>query len=268
MYEINCTDGIVSDMMRSMSLLAGASIIVSICNALFWIFTVIYVYKDSKNKGLDTLLWTLTTAFVPYHLGFLTYLIVNHNKSFDNEEKYNLQSKDMFKSIKVDKKVITKLLIILTLIIVLLFGGALLTVKLIYKGFNNYERDAIGMTASSSKTYSNKITNYERSDNAEVIKTENTFKSSYSDFNSSEEAEIRYPKDGNLKINYKSKVKKGSLKIGLYKYNGEPVKTFYTNEEWSISVPIKKNTIYRLIATGENTKGYYEVDWEFEPEED
>ncbi|MEJ8553879.1 hypothetical protein [Tepidibacter sp. Z1-5] len=123
------------------------------------------------------------------------------------------------------------------------------------------------MTASSSKTYSNEINNYERSINGEVTSTDNTFKSTYSDFNSSEETEIRYPKDGNLKINYKSKVKKGSLRMGLYKYNGDVVKTFNTNEKSSISVPIKKNTIYRLIATGENTKGYYEVDWEFEPEE-
>lgn len=259
MDNINFSEGIVSNIMSSMSVLVGVNIIIIICKLLFWIFTVVYVYKDSKNKRLDTLLWTLTTAFVPYHLGFLTYLIVTHNNSFHNEVKCNLQSKEMFKNIKNGKKMITKILFIL---IIILLVGTLLTLNTIRKGSN------LDMRAPSSKTYSDKITNYERNANTEVIKTENSFKNTYSDFNSSEECEIRYHEDGNLKINYKSKVKKGSLKMGLYKYNGEPVKTFYTNEEWSISVPIKKNTIYRLIATGENTKGYYEVDWEFEPEED
>lgn len=242
MHDINFNNGIVSNIMNSMSLLVGVNIIIAICKLLFWIFTVVYVYKDSKNKGLDTILWTLTTVFVPYHLGFLTYLIVN-NRIYNGVE-YNSERNDVYKSIKVDKKKIRKLLIIFILIIALL-GGGLLTVKVVHKGADRYKKAV----------------------NGEVIKTDNSFKSSYLDFNSSEEAEIRYHEDGNLKINYKSKVKKGSLNIGLYKYNGEPVEIFKTNKKSSIVIPIKKNTIYRLIATGENTKGYYEVDWEFEPEE-
>lgn len=242
MQDINFTEGIVSNITSSMSLLVGVNIIIGICKLLFWIFTVAYVYKDSKNKGLDTILWTLTTVFVPYHLGFLTYLVVN-NRIYNGVE-YNSERNDTFKQIKVDKKKVRKLLIIFILIIALL-GGALLTVKIVHKGIDSYKKAV----------------------NGEVIKTDNSFKSSYLDFNSNEECELIYHEDGNVKINYKSKVKKGSLKMGLYKYNGEPVKTFYTNEESSISVPIKKNTIYRLITTGENTKGYYEVDWEFEPEE-
>ncbi|CAH2212115.1 PLD nuclease N-terminal domain-containing protein [Tepidibacter aestuarii] len=245
MYDnINFSDGIVLDTMKSVSLLAGVSIIISICKLLFWIFTVVYVYKDSKNKGLDTILWVITTVFVPYHLGFLAYLIISHNNRFYNEVEYNSQNKNMPKSIKIDKEIVKKILVIFILIIVLA-GGSLLTVKMIHRGIDSYKKAV----------------------NGEVIKTGNTFKSSYLNFNSSEETEIRYHQEGNLKIDYSSKVKKGSLRIGLYKYNGEVVKTFKTNEKSSIVIPIKKDTIYRLIATGENTKGYYEVDWEFEPEE-
>lgn len=243
MYENNNINNFILDIMNSMSLLAGVSIVISVCKVLFFIFTVVYVYKDSRNKGLDTILWTLTTIFVPYHLGFLTYLIIN-NKVY-NEVECSQQNKRIPKQIKLDKKMIKKILIIFILVISLL-GGALLTVKVIHNGIDRYKKAV----------------------NGEVVKTDNSFKSSYLKFNSSKEAEIRYHEDGNLKINYKSKVKKGSLRIGLYKYNGEVVRTFHTNKKSSISIPIKKNTIYRLIATGENTKGYYEVDWEFEPEED
>ncbi|MCT4508121.1 MAG: PLD nuclease N-terminal domain-containing protein [Tepidibacter sp.] len=245
MYENNNINNFILDIMNSMSLLAGVSIVISICKVLFFIFTVVYVYKDSKNKALDTILWTITTIFVPYHLGFLTYLIISYKNNFYNEVQCNSHNKDIPKRIRIDKRIIKKILIIFILITSLL-GGSLLTVKVIHNGIDRYKKAV----------------------NGEVIKTDNSFESSYLKFNSSEEAEIRYHEDGNLKINYKSKVKKGTLKLGVYKYNGEVVTTFHTNKKSSISIPIKKNTIYRLIATGENTKGYYEVDWEFEPEED
>ncbi|WP_099191633.1 PLD nuclease N-terminal domain-containing protein [Tepidibacter mesophilus] len=248
MYEMNDNtnfiNDIVLDTMGNISLLAGINIIIIVLKLLFWIFTIVYVYKDSKSKGLDTILWTITTIFVPYHLGFLVYLIISHNNRFYNEVEYNSQNKNTPKSIKIDKRIVKKILVIFVLIIVLV-GGSLLTVKMVHKGINSYKKAV----------------------NGEVIKTEDSFKSSYSNFNSSEETEIRYHQDGNLKIDYSSKVKKGSLRIGLYKYNGEPVEIFKTNKKSSIVIPIKKNTIYRLIATGENTKGDYEVDWEFEPEE-
>ena len=43
--------------------------------ALFWTWlgAVIYVFYDSRARGMETTLWVLVAAFVPYLIGFVIY---------------------------------------------------------------------------------------------------------------------------------------------------------------------------------------------------
>ena len=94
-----------------------------------------------------------------------------------------------------------------------------------------------------------------------ITKTETDFESHYGYFSGDEEKELRYPKDGILTISYSSKVKSGNLVIGLYKYDGTPIQVFDTDTNSDVTVPIEKNQIYKLIARGDNTSGYYKFSW-------
>lgn len=203
---------------------------------LFLIFTVVYVYKDSQRQGMDRFFWILVAIFVPNHLGFMTYLVVRtmRNNSYSNNE--NSLKDYAISNIKITKSSIYKFLSILLVILMLSL------------------MPSMGDTIKSQ---------YHKFTYGEVIKKDELFESQYRNFNGEEEKQIRYPQAGNLTINYSSKVKRGSLVIGIYHYNGKPIKTFETNRSSSITIPIEKNRIYRLIATGDSTKGHYKFNWKF-----
>ena len=46
-------------------------------------FIAIWVYKDAKKKGINTVVWVLTVWIIPFFIGFIIYLIAR-NKSIDN----------------------------------------------------------------------------------------------------------------------------------------------------------------------------------------
>jgi len=51
----------------------------------FVILTIIaiWVYKDAKKKGINTVVWVLTVWIIPFFIGFIIYLIAR-NKNIEN----------------------------------------------------------------------------------------------------------------------------------------------------------------------------------------
>jgi len=39
------------------------------------IYLTIWVYKDAKKKGINTVVWVLTVWIIPFFIGFIIYLI-------------------------------------------------------------------------------------------------------------------------------------------------------------------------------------------------
>ncbi len=46
-------------------------------------FIAIWVYKDAKKKGINTVVWVLTVWIIPFFIGFIIYLIAR-NKIIEN----------------------------------------------------------------------------------------------------------------------------------------------------------------------------------------
>ncbi len=46
-------------------------------------FIAIWVYKDAKMKGINTVVWVLTVWIIPFFIGFIIYLIAR-NKIIEN----------------------------------------------------------------------------------------------------------------------------------------------------------------------------------------
>lgn len=44
------------------------------------ILVTIYVYKDSKKRGMEALLWALIVFFAPCYIGFIVYLIIRQKE--------------------------------------------------------------------------------------------------------------------------------------------------------------------------------------------
>jgi hypothetical protein len=50
--------------------------------ALFFIYLMIgigvFVYQDSKNRGMEPVLWVIVAVLVPYFIGLIAYLLIRH----------------------------------------------------------------------------------------------------------------------------------------------------------------------------------------------
>ena len=57
-----------------LSIAAGVGLLLLFVAALIGI----HVYRDARKRGMEPLLWTLLTVFIPYFLGLIIYLIVRH----------------------------------------------------------------------------------------------------------------------------------------------------------------------------------------------
>jgi hypothetical protein len=64
---------------RSMSGPFLALFIFAVCFALAllwaWLGAILYVFYDSRARGMDVTLWVLVVAFVPYLIGFVIYFV-------------------------------------------------------------------------------------------------------------------------------------------------------------------------------------------------
>lgn len=86
-------------------------------------------------------------------------------------------------------------------------------------------------------------------------------KASYSYFDGAKAHKI-YLKEGDiLKINFKSKVKKGNLDINILNNKGEIMKTLGSNIEGSEDIKVDTAGDYTIRVRGYGTSGNYEVNW-------
>lgn len=56
-------------------------ITISLILLLIPVIIGVYVYRDSKNRGMNTVLWTVISVVTPYLIGFIVYLFVRERYS-------------------------------------------------------------------------------------------------------------------------------------------------------------------------------------------
>ncbi|WP_129595971.1 hypothetical protein [Anaerophilus nitritogenes] len=210
----------------------------------FFIFVIFYVYEDAPKYSMHKFLWIAIVIFVPKYIGFMTYLIIRTIKQyFPKENKSSIE--DSIINISNENSTMNK--------------------NLFYKVISVWIMITI-LVAAIYMVDKEKIKSEEAIEFG-VVKAENYFKDEYKDFIGKEIKEIWFGENGVLEIHYDSKVKKGELTLGVYEYNGEPIEIFKTNKSGVTTISIEKNRIYKLIAKGIHTKGYYNFSWEFNKEE-
>ncbi|QZY54126.1 hypothetical protein [Crassaminicella profunda] len=217
--------------------------IIALASLAFFIFVIFYVYENAPKYNMNKFLWVAVVLFVPKYMGFMTYLIVTtikggvHNNHFVSQEPFKNKTNE---SKTINKKFVYKVLSVCLMIVVLV--GAIYIV----------DREKLKPKEVEGPT---------------VVKSQKLFKDEYKDFTGSEVKEIWFGEDGILELHYDSQVKNGDLTIGIYEYNNEPIEIFETDEEGVINIPLEKHRIYKLIAKGVHTKGYYDFSWEFNKNE-
>lgn len=216
--------------------------IIVLAKLSFFIFIIFYVYEDAPKYNMNKFLWIAIVIFVPKHIGFMTYLIVRTIKERlpDHHVSSEVQLKKTNENNSINKKFVYK--VVSVCIVMAIFITSIFIVE--------HEK-----------------LKPEEVERPNVVKSEKVFKGKYNDFMGSKVKEIWFQEDGNLTINYTSKVKKGDLKIGLYEYKGEPIEIFETNKKGVVEIHLEKHRIYKLIAKGVHTKGSYDFSWEFKKDE-
>ncbi|MCT4620638.1 MAG: hypothetical protein N4A62_14775 [Marinisporobacter sp.] len=217
--------------------------IIMLVSVAFFIFVIFYVYENAPKYNMNKFLWIAIVIVVPKYMGFMTYLIVKAIKeglsnNHSNEEV--VFNNRVNHEENTNKKSIYKIVSVSVIIVILITAIYVVDREKLKPG------EVVG---------------------SNVIRTKTLFRDEYRDFTGKEVKEIWFKEDGVLNLHYDSKVKKGDLTIGLYEYNGEPIDIFEADEKGQISISLKKNTIYKLIAEGIHTKGYYDFSWEFNENE-
>ena len=257
---------------------------------LIQIFLGIFVYKDSKKRGMEPVLWTLIVIFVPNFIGLIIYLVVRSTYKINNVE---LRCKSCGKSIQSDWKICPHCMSKLDI------GTP--TIKRENAQYNQNSRQT---TASKYKSSTNYNTNsrskysdfYEdgKKDNNTLIviiivvilvlviglfvtnfisiprflnfdtnisimnresESSHHIKKSFSYWDGVDDKEIKIKESGTLVVKYDIECKEGSIYTALKDIDNKLIKTFPQNGKGSFEREVQKGEIFYLTYRGEEAKG-------------
>lgn len=261
---------------------------VFIISLLIQIFLAIFVYKDSKKRGMEPILWTLIVIFVPNFIGLIIYLVIrstHKSNPYINELKCNNCGTTIQKDWKVCPNCMSKL------------DSSYSTDN--KENMQSNTRQSYTQKYTTNTTYnSNQKSRYTdfyedgKKDNKALIiiiivvvvfgigllitnfmspnfskynsnihimseKNESThhIKKSFSYWDGVEEKKISIKEDGTLVVEYDLNCKKGSLYTALKDSDNKLVKTFPQNGNGSFEKEVKEGEIYYLTCKGEGAKG-------------
>ncbi|MCT4595373.1 MAG: hypothetical protein N4A57_14070 [Anaeromicrobium sp.] len=196
------------------------------------LFKIIYIYKDSPKFSMDRILWIVTCLFVPYQIGFLSYIFIREFRIYKNYGE-NIEKKSFNFQFDLPNEAI-KLLGILML--VLLLGIA--------SGYSREVNPIYSINNSPIK----------------IDSSSNTYNGVLNGFAGIREKELRFQKDGNLVISYSSRIN-GPVDMGIY-FNNSPKLIFKSGETRTLSIPVKKHNIYKLKIRANDARGKFYFNWE------
>jgi len=265
-------------------------LLIYIILSFFQIIVGIFVYKDSKNRGMNPVLWTIIVIFIPNLFGLLTYLIIRsqssnlinaintisvenkieHNNINNNSEaNYNLCQtcgRELNKSeekcpychnLVYDsyedyeiKKENIKRSRLISIIAIIIVISMLSFTLVILTPFRYI---------SASKAYDIIKGDFLQSNNK--IETNNSVKRKYTFWNGKDEKVINIDTDGILSIEYELVSKEGILYSVIKNNDNEIIKTIPGNIHETYSINVSKNDRYTIVVAGQNTKGSYEFKW-------
>lgn len=90
----------------------------------------------------------------------------------------------------------------------------------------------------------------------------NQIKATYQQLNGSKTKNIDAGSGETIEISYSSVVEEGELSIVIEDSNGDTVKEFETGTSGTATLTIGKNAPYKIVITGHDTKGSFDISWE------
>ncbi|PAB57736.1 hypothetical protein [Anaeromicrobium sediminis] len=197
----------------------------------FILFKIAYIYNDASKVRMDKILWIVVSLFIPYEMGFLSYIFIREFRIYKNygetieKKSYNFQFDLSNGTVRI----------ICILLVVLLLGIA----SGYSKGVN-----PIPSTDDSS---------------IRIDSSSNTYNGVLKDFTGTKEKELRFQRDGDLIISYSSRIN-GYIDMGIY-FNNSPKLIFKSGETRTVSIPVKKHNIYKLKIKANDARGKFYFDW-------
>ncbi len=268
-------------------------------NSIFFIFVVIqillavFVYKDSKKRGMEPILWTLIVFLVPNFIGLIIYLVVR-NTHKTNPYMNNLKCRNcgtpIQKNWKVCPNCMTKLDNTDSIInkeTMQYSSKQTSTPKYTTNTHYNTSRKSKYNDFYEDGNKDNKViiiiiivavvaaigffilnfapTRFINNSNTHIFSEQNEsshhINKSFSCWDGTEEKKINIEKDGNLVIDYDLNCDKGLLYAALKDDNNKLVQTFSPNENGSLVIEVKEEEEYFLICKGEKAKGRFSFEF-------
>lgn len=262
-------------------------------SVLIQILLAVFVYKDSKKRGMEPILWTLIVIFVPNFIGLIIYLVVrstHKGNPYTNQLKCKNCGTVIQKNWKVCPKCMTKLDNIDTTVSKeSMHYDSKQTTTPKYTTSTTYNTNqkskyadfyedgnkdnkaliiiiivaivvAIGffiLNFAPARFYNNSNTHIFSEKNESTHHIDKSF--SYWD--GTEEKKINIKEDGNLVVDYKLNCDKGSLYAALKDDNDKLVQTFPQNGNGSFVKEVKEGEEYFLICKGEKAKGRFSFEF-------
>ncbi len=242
-----------------------------VVTVLIALASILYVYKDSQKRNLNTFFWCALQVILPYFIGFLLYFILrdffvtikcgNCNRSIkpyfyscpycNTELKTTAMSYNEKKKTKKNK--VLRAFIIFTTVIILLFPTTLLILNL-----------AVGSKASSMKIEEN----WDNKSNSFLTmlsfnnNSTNHFDHKYEFLDGHKSRTIEIEEDGILNIVYEIENSAGEVDFTLYQENKLIYsKHILTDSNGIYEVEVKAGETIILSLLFNKSKGYHSFSW-------
>lgn len=262
------------------------NIVLLIFFILFFIQIIlsILIYNDSKNRGMNPILWTAIVILTPNLFGLVLYLAfrfqypklvkrediikeVNANNNFKRKHKLcptcgrelegfeekcpycnslitSDDSDDEYFKENIKRKRVISIIALFTVVIMISFSIIALTPFKVLTGNKVLE------ILTSDFFQTNKR-----------IETNNLLSNKYTYWDGKDEKTIEIHKKGFLIIDYELESKEGILYSVIKNSDNKIIKTLPGNTKEKYKIEVNNDERYTIIVVGQNTKGFYKFEW-------
>lgn len=246
---------------ENLGMLKSLGTILAIIQIGIVLITVFYVYFDLKNKNESPWMWCLAVLIIPYHIGFLAYLIliaIDKIKNKELEIEQNYENKSLKSAFKIT---IVSLVIIVILALVsykVLEAKAEDRMERIFENELEVSNDEY-VNSSATVTIAEKKENENK--NFKIIQGKNKINGIIYGEKESLEREVWFQKDGQAKFEINANLESGNIKTEIQDYEGNQIWDGKSKQE-STTIDVEAHKIYKLVIKLEDKpKGNFEIEW-------
>lgn len=248
---MDITGYIFEGMFRMISFIGVWAYMLTLIQLLIYLFFIAYVYKDAPKHGMDRWFWTLLHISIPV-IGILAYIVIRTVKDHSQGYPYVDETGDEIIKGAVKSPIMKLLIFVAVLIVITIFmwmvGGSVAS-----KLSGGFGDDTI-----KTQTHA-KVSEF--SNNGHGMSREK------SRLDGTDEGEMRFKEDGVAVVKFDVNRYSGNVTSGIYYYDGNPILVNTGDLDKEFKVEVKKNTIYRVVVSGNDSKLRYDIEWELEKNE-